>query len=264
MSFMEHLGELRWHLMRSSIAVMVFFALAFVSKEIIFDLIIFGPKQPKFPTYTFFCWLSGYVGGDLFCFDEVPFELVNMRMSGQFQMHLWVSFVAGLIIAFPYVFWETWRFIKPGLHQNEKKSSRGVIFFTTLLFLSGVLFGYYVIVPLSVQFLSTYAVSLEVVNRIDLTSYISLVSSVTLATGILFQLPIAVYFLSKVGVVTPDLLKKYRRHAIVTILLISAIITPPDIASQVLVTLPVLVLYQISIMVSRRVLKNKNKKIAKL
>ena len=264
MSFMEHLGELRWHLMRSSIAVMVFFALAFVSKEIIFDLIIFGPKQPKFPTYTFFCWLSGYVGGDLFCFDEVPFELVNMRMSGQFQMHLWVSFVAGLIIAFPYVFWEIWRFIKPGLHQNEKKSSRGVIFFTTLLFLSGVLFGYYVIVPLSVQFLSTYAVSLEVVNRIDLTSYISLVSSVTLATGILFQLPIAVYFLSKVGVVTPDLLKKYRRHAIVTILLISAIITPPDIASQVLVTLPVLVLYQISIMVSRRVLKNKNKKIAKL
>jgi len=264
MSFMEHLGELRWHLMRSSIAVMVFFALAFVSKEIIFDLIIFGPKQPKFPTYTFFCWLSGYVGGDLFCFDEVPFELVNMRMSGQFQMHLWVSFVAGLIIAFPYVFWEIWRFIKPGLHQNEKKSSRGVIFFTTLLFLSGVLFGYYVIVPLSVQFLSTYAVSLEVVNRIDLTSYISLVSSVTLATGILFQLPIAVYFLSKVGVVTPDLLKKYRRHAIVTILLISAIITPPDIASQVLVTLPVLVLYQISIMVSRRVLNNKNKKIPKL
>jgi len=264
MSFMEHLGELRWHLMRSSIAVMVFFALAFVSKEIIFDLIIFGPKQPKFPTYTFFCWLSGYVGGDLFCFDEVPFELVNMRMSGQFQMHLWVSFVAGLIIAFPYVFWEIWRFIKPGLHQNEKKSSRGVIFFTTLLFLSGVLFGYYVIVPLSVQFLSTYAVSLEVVNRIDLTSYISLVSSVTLATGILFQLPIAVYFLSKVGVVSPDLLKKYRRHAIVTILLISAIITPPDIASQVLVTLPVLVLYQISIMVSRRVLNNKNKKIPKL
>ncbi|MEL0145945.1 MAG: twin-arginine translocase subunit TatC [Schleiferiaceae bacterium] len=257
MSFMEHLGELRWHLMRSSIVVVIFSVVAFLGKAIIFDQIIFGPKQPNFPTYTFFCWLSSYIGGDVFCFDEVPFELLNMRMSGQFQMHLWVSLVAGLIIGFPYVFWEIWRFIKPGLHQNEQKSSRGVIFFTTLLFVAGVLFGYYVIVPLSVQFLGTYAVSAEVVNRIDLTSYISMVSSVTLATGILFQLPIAVYFLSKVGVVTPTLLKNYRRHAIVGILLLSAIITPPDIASQVLVTLPVLVLYQISIMVSRRVLKRK-------
>ena len=180
-----------------------------------------------------------------------------MRMSGQFQMHLRVSLVAGLIIGFPYVFWEIWRFIKPGLYKNEQKSSRGVIVFTTLLFVAGVLFGYYVIVPLSVQFLGTYAVSSEVVNRIDLTSYISMVSSVTLATGILFQLPIAVYFLSKVSVVTPILLKNYRRHAIVGILLLSAIITPPDIASQVLVTLPVLVLYQVSIFVSHRVLKRK-------
>jgi sec-independent protein translocase protein TatC len=257
MSFMEHLGELRWHLMRSSVVVIVFAIVAFVGKEIIFDQIIFGPKQPQFPTYRFFCWLSGHVGGDVFCFDEVPFELLNMRMSGQFQMHLWVSIIAGLIIAFPYVFWEIWRFIKPGLLEKEQKSSRGVIGFTTLLFASGVLFGYYVIVPLSVQFLGTYAVSAEVVNRIDLTSYISMVSSVTLATGLLFQLPIAVYFLSKVGVVTPTLLKNYRRHAIVGILLLSAIITPPDIASQVLVTLPVLVLYQISIVVSRRVLKRK-------
>jgi sec-independent protein translocase protein TatC len=257
MSFMEHLGELRWHLMRSSVAIVIFAIVAFVGKAIIFDQIIFGPKQPGFPTYKFFCWLSGYIGGDVFCFDEVPFEVLSTRMSGQFQMHLWVSLVAGLIIAFPYVFWEIWRFIKPGLDEREQKSSRGVIGFTTLLFASGVLFVYYVIVPLSVQFLGTYTVSAEVVNRIDLTSYISMVSSVTLATGLLFQLPIAVYFLSKVGVVTPELLKTYRRHAIVGILLLSAIITPPDVASQVLVTLPVLVLYQISIMVSRRVLKRK-------
>jgi sec-independent protein translocase protein TatC len=258
MSFMEHLGELRWHLMRSTAVVVVFSMVAFSSKAIIFDQIIFGPKQPDFPTYTFFCWLTGYIGTEVFCFNETPFELLNMRMSGQFQMHLWVSFVAGLIVAFPYVFWEIWRFVKPGLYGNEKKSSRGVIFFTTLLFVLGVVFGYYVIVPLSVQFLGTYAVSAEVVNRIDLSSYISMVSSVTLATGILFQLPIAIYFLSKIGVVTPELLKKYRRHAIVAILLLSAIITPPDIASQVLVTLPVLVLYQISIFVSRRVWKRKN------
>lgn len=259
MSFLDHLGELRWHLVRSSIAVFFFAVVAFLSKEVIFDVIIFGPKQMDFPTYTFFCWLSSSVGGNVFCFDEMPFELLNMRMSGQFQMHLWVSLVAGVIIAFPYVFWEIWRFIQPGLHESERKNSRGVILFTTILFLLGVLFGYYVIVPLSVQFLGTYTVSSEIFNRIDLTSYISMVSSVTLATGILFQLPIAVYFLSKLGVVTPDLLKTYRRHAIVGILLLSAIITPPDIASQILVTFPVLILYQISIGVSRRIIKRRAK-----
>ncbi len=259
MSFLDHLGELRWHLVRSSIAIFFFAVVAFLSKEVIFDVIIFGPKQMDFPTYTFFCWLSSYVGGNVFCFDEMPFELLNMRMSGQFQMHLWVSLVAGVIIAFPYVFWEIWRFIQPGLHESERKNSRGVILFTTILFLLGVLFGYYVIVPLSVQFLGTYTVSSEIFNRIDLTSYISMVSSVTLATGILFQLPIAVYFLSKLGVVTPDLLKTYRRHASVGILLLSAIITPPDIASQILVTFPVLILYQISIGVSRRIIKNRAK-----
>ena len=259
MSFLDHLGELRWHLVRSSIAIFFFAVVAFLSKEVIFDVIIFGPNQMDFPTYTFFCWLSSYVGGNVFCFDEMHFELLNMRMSGQFQMHLWVSLVAGVIIAFPYVFWEIWRFIQPGLHESERKNSRGVILFTTVLFLLGVLFGYYVIVPLSVQFLGTYTVSSEIFNRIDLTSYISMVSSVTLATGILFQLPIAVYFLSKLGVVTPDLLKTYRRHAIVGILLLIAIITPPDIASQILVTFPVLILYQVSIGVSRRIIKSRAK-----
>ena len=197
MSFMEHLGELRWHLMRSSIMVVIFSVFAFLGKAIIFDQIIFGPKQPDFPTYTFFCWLSTFFGGDVFCFDEVPFELLNMRMSGQFQMHLRVSLVAGLIIGFPYVFWEIWRFIKPGLHKNEQKSSRGVIVFTTLLFVAGVLFGYYVIVPLSVQFLGTYAVSSEVVNRIDLTSYISMVSSVTLVQESYSNYPLRYTFCPK-------------------------------------------------------------------
>ena len=259
MSFLDHLGELRWHLVRSSIAIFLFAVLAFLSKEIIFDVIIFGPKQMDFPTYTFFCWLSSYVGGNVFCFDEMPFELLNMRMSGQFQMHLWVSLVTGVIIAFPYVFWEIWRFIQPGLHEIERKNSRGVILYTTVLFLLGVLFGYYVIVPLSVQFLGTYSVSSEIFNRIDLTSYIGMISSVTLATGILFQLPMAVYFLSMLGIVTPDVLKSYRRHAIVGILLLSAIITPPDIASQILVSFPVLILYQISIGVSRRIIKRRAK-----
>ncbi len=255
MSFLQHLGELRWHLMRASIALVISAGIAFSAKGFLFDQLIFGPIQPEFPTYQAFCKLSSYLNTEVFCFDEVPFEVLNMRMSGQFQMHLWVSLIGGLILAFPYVFWEIWRFIKPGLHAKEQHSSRGIIFYITLLFMLGVLFGYYIIVPLSVQFLGGYVVSLEVVNRIDLTSYISMISSVTLATGLLFQLPIAVYFLSKLGLVTPELLKTYRKHAIVVILLVSAIITPPDIASQILVTLPVLILYQISILVSRRIVK---------
>lgn len=249
-------------MMRASIALVISAGFAFAAKGFLFDELIFGPIQPDFPTYRAFCALSAYLNTEVFCFTEVPFEVLNMRMSGQFQMHLWVSLIGGLILAFPYVFWEIWRFIKPGLHEKEQRSSRGIIFYITLLFLLGVLFGYYIIVPLSVQFLGGYVVSLEVVNRIDLTSYISMISSVTLATGLLFQLPIAVYFLSKLGLVTPELLKAYRRHAIVVILLLSAIITPPDIASQILVTLPVLVLYQISILVSRRIAKRKSNETA--
>lgn len=253
MSFLEHLGELRWHLMRSVLAVLLFSVLAFLLP--IFDEIFLAVKEPDFPTYRFFCWLSGLMGGSVFCFEEVPIQVMNTKMAGQFQMHLWMSFVSGLILAFPYVFWEIWRFIQPGLRQNEKKSSRGVIFFTTLLFLSGVLFGYYIISPLSIQFLGTYQLSAEIANMIDMSNYINLISSVTLATGLLFQLPIVVYFLSRLSIVTPDLLKKYRRHAIVIILSISAIITPPDITSQVLVTVPVVLLYQLSIFISRRVIK---------
>lgn len=257
MSFLDHLGELRWHLMRSSIAVLVGAVVAFMMKGLIFDSIIFGPKSPDFITYKLFCRLSSYWGGEVFCFDSMPFELLNMRMAGQFSMHLWVSIISGFVIAFPYVFWEIWRFIAPGLHAKEQRSSKGIIFYTSALFLMGVSFGYFVIAPLSVQFLGTYVVSDEVFNRIDLSSYINTVTSVTLSSGLVFQLPVAMYFLSKLGMVTPELLRNYRRHAIVAILLLSAVITPPDIASQVLVTLPVLVLYQISIYVSGRVQKSK-------
>lgn len=260
MSFLDHLEILRWHLIRSGIAILILSILAFIFKEIIFDAILLAPKDPNFLTYRFLCNISQGLGlGDALCIKESPFSLMNINMAGQFSTHLMTSIYAGFILAFPYVFWEIWRFIQPGLHESERKNSRGVILFTTILFLLGVLFGYYVIVPLSVQFLGTYTVSSEIFNRIDLTSYISMVSSVTLATGILFQLPIAVYFLSKLGVVTPDLLKTYRRHAIVGILLLSAIITPPDIASQILVTFPVLILYQVSIGVSRRIIKSQAK-----
>jgi sec-independent protein translocase protein TatC len=253
MSFLDHLEELRWHLIRSTIAILAVSILAFMNKKIVFDQIIFGPKNPSFITYRIFCWFSEQLGGSLFCFSEMPFELLNMRMAGQFTTHLWVSFVAGFIVAFPYIIYEFWRFVSPGLHPNERKSSRGIIFISSFLFLSGVAFGYFIISPFSVQFLTTYTVSDEVINRIDLSSFISTITSVTLASGLVFELPVIVYFLSKAGLLTPELMKTYRKHAIVLILILSAIITPPDLTSQILVTLPVLLLYEISIRVSARI-----------
>lgn len=264
MSFLDHLEELRWHLIRAVIAIMAVTIVAFVYKEIVFDVIIFGPKNPDFVSYRVLCYLSNQIGQSMFCFNEIPFELMNTMMSGQFTLHLWVSFIAGVVVAFPYLVFEIWRFIKPGLHPTERNNSRGLIFITSFLFTLGILFGYYVIVPFSIQFLATYTVSAEVVNRIDLSSYISTVTSVTLASGVVFELPVVVYFLSKLTILTPELMRTYRKHAIVVILVLAAIITPPDVASQILVTLPVMLLYEISIFVSARVENKRIKRDAAL
>jgi sec-independent protein translocase protein TatC len=227
---------------------------------ILFDLLIFGPKEPDFITYRIFCEGSQALGiKEVFCFDEMPFQILNTKMAGQFSTHIWVSFLAGIIFAFPYLFWEIWRFIKPGLKESERAYSRGVIFFSSLLFAAGVLFGYFLIVPLSVQFLGAYQISAQITNLIDLSSFISTVTSVTLACGILFELPIIVYFLSKTGIITPEMMRTYRKHALVVILILAAVITPPDLSSQVLVAVPVLILYEISIRVSK-VVNNKTQR----
>lgn len=264
MSFLQHLEVLRWHLVRSTVAIMVFAAVAFLSKHILFDIIIFGPKNPDFITYELFCrFTSMFTAEGLFCLKEMPFDILNTKMAGQFSIHIWVSVIAGFILAFPYVIWEIWRFVKPGLHSTEKKYSRWILFFASLLFISGVLFGYYLIAPLSVQFLGTYNVSSQVTNFIDLGSYITTVSTVTLASGLIFELPIIVYFLAKIGLLTPEWMRTYRRHAIVVILIISAIITPPDITSQILVCLPIIGLYQLSIGICARVVKNQERELAR-
>lgn len=263
MSFLDHLEDLRWHLIRATIAILVCTIVAFANKSFVFDTVIFAAKDPNFAPYRAMCWLSNLWGGNIFCFESLPFELLNIKMAGQFTMHLWVSFIAGFIIAFPYVFFEIWRFVSPGLHLNERKNSRGIIFITTFLFLTGVLFGYFVIAPFSIQFLGTYSISPQIVNRFDVSSFISTVTSVTLAAGLVFELPVIVYFLSKVGILTPDLMRNYRKHAIVVILVVAAILTPPDVTSQILVTLPVLLLYEISIGVSARVNKRRIKKETK-
>ena len=226
-------------------------------KDFIFDKIIFGPKDINFPTYKILCTISNFIGlDDSFCINELPFRVQSRTVSGQFSAHIWTSIAAGFVIAFPYVLYQFWSFISPGLYQNEKKYARGFIFVSSLLFFIGVIFGYYVVCPLSINFLGNYSVSNEVFNDFDLNSYIGLVRASVLASGLIFELPIIIYFLTKVGLVNPEILIKYRKFALVGVLILAAVITPPDVASQIIVAIPIVILYQISIYISRIVTKN--------
>lgn len=260
MSFLDHLEELRWHIIRSTIAVLLVAVVAFLAKDIIFDQIIFGPKRGNFVSYELFCSISQSFGGNAFCFEELPFRVQSRTVSGQFSAHLWTSILAGFIISFPYVIYEFWKFISPGLYSNERKYSRGFLITSSLLFFIGVLFGYYVICPLSINFLGTYSVADQVHNDFDLNSYIGLVRASVLSSGFIFELPIIIYFLTKVGLVTPEFLRRNRKYALVIVLIVAAIITPPDVASQIIVAIPVIILYQVSILISKIVIKKQNRK----
>ncbi len=260
MTFLEHLEVLRWHLIRSGIVLIVLAAVAFIGKNYLFDKIVLALAFEDFWTYQKFCGLSHSLGlGDKLCIGQIPLNISNFTMAGQFSMHIWVSIIAAIVVGFPYLLFEMWRFISPGLHKKERKSARGVVFWGSLLFAMGVLFGYYLISPLSVQFLGNYSVSTIVENKISITSFITTIATITLASGIIFELPLAIFFLTKLGIVTPRILKVYRRHAIVGVLILSAIITPPDISSQLLVSLPLVVLYEISIYISKWVENRTNK-----
>jgi sec-independent protein translocase protein TatC len=255
MTFWDHLEELRGHIVRSLIAIVVLAVVAFVNREIIFDKIILAPSKPGFLTNRVLCWVADKIQISALCFDDLNLQIVNYKMSGQFLTHMYISIVAGFIVAFPYILWEIWRFIKPAMYDNEKKYSRGGVFISSLLFVLGILFSYFLIVPLTVNFLGTYQVSETVENTIQLSSYISTVVSVTFAVGLVFELPILVYFLTKIGVLTPSFLKKNRSYMFVALLILSAIITPPDMFSQILVVVPLIFLYEISIGVSNRIYK---------
>lgn len=262
MSFWDHLEELRSHLFRSIAAIMIFAIAAFIGKKFIFDSIILAPKDADFITNRVLCRLSEILSIDALCIGNLNLSMQNIQMSGQFMTHMYVSIIVGLIVAAPYVIWELWRFIMPALHPKEKKHSRGAVVVSSLLFLSGVLFAYFLIVPLTINFLGSYQVSQAVPNQIQLNSYISTVMSVTIAVGIVFELPILVYFLTKVGVITPTFMKKNRKFMLVIVLVLSAIITPPDIFSQILVCIPLIGLYEISIRISARVYKQREAELA--
>lgn len=259
MSFLDHLEELRWHIVRSAGAIFLFAIVAFVMKEFIFDVVILRPRLPDFWTNRMFSKLGDLVGSEAIKINQIPLKMQSINIAGQFSTHILVSIIAGFIISSPVVFYEFWKFIKPALKDKEKKHAGGAVFFTTILFLMGILFGYYLIVPLSIHFLGTYQVSSDVENMINLRSYIGSVTSISLAAGVVFLLPIFSYFLSKVGIITPQIMKTYRKHAYVIMLLLSAVITPPDIFSQIMVCFPLVFLYEIGIIISRNVVKNREK-----
>jgi sec-independent protein translocase protein TatC len=257
MTFLEHLEELRWHLIRSVLAITVFGIVAFLYKRIVFDVILMGPSTQEFWTNRMLCELGQLVNIQNLCINAEALRLQNVVVTGQFLAHVKISIISGLVLAFPYITWEFWRFLRPALYEKEVTSAKGSVFYITVLFILGVLFGYYLISPLSINFLYNYQVSDIVENIPTLNSYVGLVAAIVLASGVLFELPMLVYFLSKIGLITPDFLKSYRRHALVVILLLSGIITPPDIFSQIMVCLPLLVLYEISISISKRVNKKR-------
>jgi len=259
MSFLDHLEELRWHLIRAVIAIVVFAIAAFLAKDFIWNEVIFGPLEPDFLTYQVLCDLAEKLEAPLLCFGEIPLNVINIDITGQFTMHIKSSLIIGLIMGFPYVFWEVWRFVKPGLHSTEKRASRGIVFTVSLLFMLGVLFGYFIVSPLSINFLSNYTLADMINNEIRITSIVSLVATLALACGLMFQLPVASYILAKAGIVGPKTMKAYRRHAIVVILIVSAVITPPDVISQILIALPLMLLYEISITVAKRIVRKQEK-----
>ena len=251
MSFLQHLEALRWHVVRAAAAILSLALVFFFFKEFLFDGVLLAPKNPNFLTYRFLCRLAERWDIPDLCIAQTTFTLISTDLSAQFTTHMWVAFIAGLVVGFPYLVWEMWRFVRPALHEKERKYATGLVFYTSFLFLLGILFGYYVITPMSVNFLGSYQVSAEVKNTIRLDSFISTVTTMTLISGIVFELPIVVYFLTKIGLLSPAFMRTYRRHAVVGILVLAAVITPTsDVTTLLLVSIPLYILYELSIFVS--------------
>ena len=255
MTFLDHLEDLRWHVVRSVIALILFTTIGFFGIEFIFSEILLAPMREDFWTYKMLCSVS-----ESLCISKIDFEMQNRTMTGQFMMHIKSALVFGLCLAFPYIIFELWRFIKPGLYPGEQKATRGAVFFVSTLFFLGILFGYYIIVPMSFNFLINYKIDPSIPNVIDLTNYISLLCAMVLGSGIMFQLPVLIFVLSKIGIVTPVLMRTYRRHAVVVIFILAAIITPsPDFFTQTIVAIPLLILYELSIFISANIHRAKQK-----
>jgi len=261
MSFLDHLEALRWHIIRSLAAVLIFAVVAFLNKHFIFDTVFLGPYHPDFWTYRQFCTLGKLMGSTDPCIKDMGFTLINTEMAGQFNQHLSMSLTVGVVLAFPYASWELWKFLRPALTGNEIKYSRGIIGASSLLFFIGILFGYFCITPVTIQFLGSYRISDAFENKITIGDYIDTITMTTLSIAITFELPMVVYFLSKAGILTPPIMREYRRHAIIIILILAAVITPTtDMLTMTLVALPFYLLYEASISVAYVVTRNRRRK----
>lgn len=251
MSFLEHLEELRWVLVRSSAAIVLMACATYFISDWLFDVVIFGPTHVEFFTYQYFCKLSHQLGfAESICITELPFIIQNTEMEGQVNIFVWMCILGGFILSFPYILLQFWNFIAPALYEKERKGVKVFVFFSSLLFFLGVIFGYYVVVPMSVNFVATFSVSKVVVNQFTLDSYIGMFKTSVIASGLFFELPIIIFFLTKMGLVTPKFLRKYWKYAVVIILIIAAIVTPPDVVSQTIVAIPMLLIYEVSIFIS--------------
>lgn len=256
MSFFEHIEELRWHLFRSAISVLVVTIVVFIMKDFVFQEVILGPTRPDFITYMLFCEFLPQ-----FCFYPQELQIITRDIQEQFISHIKVSLWLGFIFSFPYILFELWRFIKPGLYKKEIKAAKGMVFFCSMLFLSGVSFGYFIIAPVAITFLSTYSVSPEIANTTTLNALVNSITMFTIPVGLIFETPIVLYFMAKIGLVSSPFLMQYRRHAVLVIVVVAAIITPgPDVFSQMLVAIPLYLLYEVSIIVVRRIDKERQAK----
>lgn len=254
MSFLQHLEALRWHLVRSAAVIVVLAVTAFCFNDFLFDTVIFGPLHQDFFSYRAFCALGYKIGaGDAMCMTIKPQHLQTLSASEQFFNHMWISMVVGLVLGFPFLLWELWKFVRPALKDKEIGPVKVFVFIASILFLIGIFFGYYILFPMSYNFLISYQVSSSGIVQTNNTfdDYISLISTMTLVSGIIFEMPILVYFLTRLTLLTPQFMRKYRKHAVVIILIAGAIITPsPDVTSQMIVSVPMYLLYELSVFIS--------------
>ena len=252
MSFIEHLEELRWRLVRSAIVVVFIGIFIWIFQEWIIENIFMSMKSSDFISFRLMCQWFGT------CVDDIPVQLQSMTVSGQFGYALMMSFMGGLVLGFPFIFYQIWAFLKPGLKFKEKKMAKGIVFYVSLLFFLGISFGYFVVAPLSIQFFGSYQISPDIRNDFTISSYMGTIFSTVFYTGLFFLLPVLTFLLSKIGLITPEFLRKYRKHALVIILILSALITPPDVISQVIVSIPIFILYEIGILVSKNTSKKES------
>jgi sec-independent protein translocase protein TatC len=256
LTFIDHLEALRFSLMRVAVVFIVGTAVVFLNGGVLYEVVVLGPRNPDFLTNRLFCQLGSLMEIPALCINQLQWSDVNLDLAGQFRFHLSLAVNGGFLLIIPYLLLETWWFVRPALFPRERKRARGFVLITSFLFYLGALFGYYVIMPLAVNFLASYTVHPSIVNQFQLTSYVRILVTTVLSTGLVFEMPVLIWFLARMGIITPAFLKKYRKHVIIILLIVAAIVTPPDVLSQFLVVIPLYLLFELGVKVAGRTSKN--------